>query len=43
MKIKLIIGLIVFCVMVTGYFYIQALQGKLEAAAEVQQRLESVI
>jgi hypothetical protein len=43
MKIKLIAGLIIFCVMVTGYFYIQALQGKLEAAAEVQQRLEGVI
>ena len=43
MKIKLIIGLVVSCVMVTGYFYIQALQGKLEAAAEVQQRQEGVI
>jgi hypothetical protein len=26
-----------------GYFYIQALEGKLEAAAEVQQRMEGVI
>lgn len=43
MKIKLIAGLIILCVMVTGYFYIQALQGKLEAAAEVQRHLEGVI
>jgi len=43
MKIKLIVALVVVCVITTGYFYIQALQGKLEAAAEVQQRLESVI
>jgi len=43
LKIKLILALIVVCVMTTGYFYIQALQGKLEAAVEVQQRLEDVI
>jgi uncharacterized protein YoxC len=43
LKIKLIIAAILFSVISGGYFYIQALQGKLEAAAEVQQRMEGVI
>ena len=43
LKIKIIIAAILFCVITTGYFYIEALQSKLEAAAEVQQRLEGVI
>jgi hypothetical protein len=43
LKIKLIIACILFTVITSGYFYIQALQGKLEAAAEVQQRMEGVI
>jgi cell division protein FtsX len=43
LKIKIIIAAILFCVISTGYFYIEALQSKLEAAAEVQQRLEGVI
>lgn len=43
MKIKIIIAAILFCVISTGYFYIQALQGQLAAAEEVQQRLEGVI
>ena len=43
LKIKLIIACVLFTVITSGYFYIQALQGKLEAAAEVQQRLEGVI
>ena len=43
MNIKLIIAGILFVVITTGYFYIQALQGKLEAAAEIQQRLEGVV
>lgn len=41
--IKLAIAAILFSVISGGYFYIQALQGKLEAAAEVQQRMEGVI
>jgi hypothetical protein len=41
--IKIAIAAILFSVVSGGYFYIQALQGKLEAAAEVQQRMESVI
>jgi uncharacterized protein YoxC len=43
LKIKLIIAAILFSVISGGYFYIQALQSKLEAAAEVQQRMEGVI
>jgi hypothetical protein len=43
LKIKLIIAGILFTIITSGYFYIQALQGKLEAAAEVQQRMEGVI
>jgi uncharacterized protein YoxC len=43
LKIKLIIAAILFSVISGGYVYIQALQGKLEAAAEVQQRMEGVI
>lgn len=43
LKIKLIIACVLFTVMTSGYFYIMALQGKLEAAAEVQQRMEGVI
>ena len=43
LKIKLIIACILFTVLSSGYFYIQALQGKLEAAAEIQQRMEGVI
>ncbi len=41
--IKIAIAAILFSVISGGYFYIQALQGKLEAAAEVQQRMEGVI
>ena len=41
--IKIAIAAILFSVVSGGYFYIQALQGKLEAAAEVQQRMEGVI
>lgn len=43
LKIKIIIAAILFCVITTGYFYIEALQGKLEAAVEVQQRLQGVV
>lgn len=43
MKIKIIIAAVLFCVISTGYFYIEALQGQLAAAEEVQQRLEGVI
>ena len=43
LKIKLIIACVLFTVMISGYFYIMALQGKLEAAAEIQQRMEGVI
>lgn len=43
LKIKLIIACVLFTVMTSGYFYIMALKGKLEAAAEVQQRMEGVI
>jgi len=43
LKIKLIIACVLFTVMTSGYFYIMALQGKLEAAAEIQQRMEGVI
>lgn len=42
-KIKLIIACILFTLITSGYFYIKALQGKLEAAAEVQIRMEGVI
>jgi predicted Holliday junction resolvase-like endonuclease len=42
-KIKLVIAVILISIISSGYFYILALQGKLEAAAEVQQRMESVI
>lgn len=41
--IKIAIVAILFSIVSGGYFYIQALQGKLEAAAEVQQRMEGVI
>ena len=41
--IKIAIAAILFSIISGGYFYIEALQGKLEAAAEVQQRLEGVI
>jgi len=41
--IKIAIAAILFSIVSGGYFYIQALEGKLEAAAEVQQRLEGVI
>lgn len=41
--IKIAIAAILFSIISGGYFYIQALQGKLEAAAEVQQRMEGVI
>jgi hypothetical protein len=43
LKIKIILALIIFTIISSGYFYILALKGKLEAAAEVQQRMESVI
>jgi uncharacterized protein (UPF0333 family) len=41
--IKVAIAAILFSIVSGGYFYIQALEGKLEAAAEVQQRMEGVI
>ena len=41
--IKIAIAAILFSIVSGGYFYIQALEGKLEAAAEVQQRMEGVI
>jgi alkanesulfonate monooxygenase SsuD/methylene tetrahydromethanopterin reductase-like flavin-dependent oxidoreductase (luciferase family) len=41
--IKVAIAAILFSIISGGYFYIQALEGKLEAAAEVQQRMEGVI
>jgi len=41
--IKIAIAAILFSVITGGYFYIEALQGKLEAAKEVQQRMEGVI
>jgi hypothetical protein len=41
--IKIAIAAILFSIFSGGYFYIQALEGKLEAAAEVQQRMEGVI
>ena len=41
--IKIAIAAILISIVSGGYFYIQALEGKLEAAAEVQQRMESVI
>lgn len=43
MKIKIIIAVVLFCTISIGYFYIQALEGQLAAAEEVQQRLEGVI
>jgi hypothetical protein len=43
LSIKIAIAAVLFSVVSGGYFYIQALEGKLEAAAEVQQRLEGVI
>jgi hypothetical protein len=43
MKIKIIIAAVLLCTISIGYFYIQALQGQLAAAEEVQQRLEGVI
>lgn len=41
--IKIAIAAILFSVISGGYFYIEALQGRLEAAKEVQQRMEGVI
>jgi len=41
--IKVAIAAILFSIVSGGYFYIEALEGKLEAAKEVQQRMESVI
>jgi hypothetical protein len=41
--IKIAIAAILISIVSGGYFYIQALEGKLEAAAEVQQRMEGVI
>jgi hypothetical protein len=41
--IKIAIAAILFSVISGGYFYIEALQSKLDAAAEVQQRMEGVI
>lgn len=41
--IKIAIAAILFSVISGGYFYIEALQGKLEAAKEVQIRMEGVI
>ena len=41
--IKIAIAAILFSVISGGYFYIEALQGKLEAAKEVQVRMEGVI
>ena len=43
MSIKVIIGVVLVCVMTTGYFYIDSLNSQLEAAAEVQQKLEDTI
>jgi hypothetical protein len=43
MKIKIIIAVVLFCTISIGYFYIQALEGQIAAAEEVQQRLEGVI
>jgi predicted nuclease with TOPRIM domain len=43
MKIKLIIAIIVVSTMTTGYFYIQALSGQLEAAQAMQEKMEDVI
>jgi hypothetical protein len=41
--IKIAIAAILFSVISGGYFYIEALQGRLEAAKEVQVRMEGVI
>ena len=41
--IKVAIAAILFSVLSGGYFYIESLQGRLEAAKEVQQRMEGVI
>ena len=41
--IKIAIAAILFSVLSGGYFYIESLQGRLEAAKEVQQRMEGVI
>jgi hypothetical protein len=41
--IKIAIAAILFSIISGGYFYIEALQGKLEAAKEVQVRMEGVI
>lgn len=43
LKIKLIIALVLFTVISTGFMYIKALRAELEAAAEVQIRMEGVI
>ena len=43
MSIRIIIGVILVCIMTTGYFYIESLNSQLEAAAELQQKLEGVI
>ena len=41
--IKVAIAAILFSVLSGGYFYIESLQGRLEAAKEVQARLEGVV
>ena len=41
--IKITIAVVLFSLISGGYFYIQALQGRLQAAVEVQQRMEGVI
>lgn len=43
MSIRIIIGVILVSIMTTGYFYIDSLNSQLEAAAELQQKLEGVI
>lgn len=43
LKIKIIIALILFMVISTGFMYIKVLRAELEAAAEVQIRMEGVI
>ena len=43
MSIRIIIGVVLVCIMTTGYFYIESLNSQLEAAAELQQKLEDTI
>ena len=43
LKVKIIIAAILFTVISTGFMYIKALRAELEAAAEVQIRMEGVI